>query len=67
MGTPAEYTIGTNAALPKAIEDVQALVPDFAKGMVTATKIAPVVADIIKAGLDAVDAARAQTTKGSSK
>jgi hypothetical protein len=60
MATPAEYTLGTNAALPKAVDDVQAMVPDFARGMVTAQKLAPVVADIVKIALDKVDAARAK-------
>ena len=58
MATPAEYTIGTNAALQKAIADVQALVPAFAQGYVTVAKISPVVADIVVAALDAVDASR---------
>ena len=65
MATQAEYTIGTNAAIAKAIEDVQALVPTFAQSMVTATKIAPVVADIVKVALDAVDASRSKSSKGS--
>ena len=60
MATQAEYTIGTNAALPKAVADVKALVPDFAQDMVTNQALAPVVADIVKIALDTVDANRAK-------
>ena len=65
MATKAEYTLGTNAALPKAIADVRALVPSFVQDRVTADALGPVVADVVKAALDAVDAARASANPAS--
>jgi len=64
MATKDEYTIGTNAALPKALADIQALIPEgfmgeIAKKYVTFATLSPVVADIVVAALDAVDASRA--------
>ena len=65
MATKAEYTIGTNAALPTAIKDIQGLVPSFApqaivEEYINYQKLAPIVADIVVAALDAVDASRAK-------
>jgi hypothetical protein len=66
MATQAEYTIGTNAAIPQALNDVWALIPGYAQGVakqyVTYQTFAPIVADIVKTALDAVDANRAKTT-----
>ncbi len=60
MATKAEYTIGTNAAMSIAQADIDQAVPSFFRGDIPQSDVQKLVADIVKAGLDAVDAARAK-------
>jgi lysozyme family protein len=54
---PSDYTIGTNAAIPIAMADAQKLVPEMFWGYITFDTVAPLVADVVKTSLDAVNAA----------
>jgi len=58
MATQAEYTIGINAAMKVAQDDVNQMVPFFFRSDIPLADIQKCVADIVKASLDAVDAAR---------
>lgn len=60
MATQAEYTIGTNAAMPIAQADIDQAVPSFFRGDIPLSDVQKLVADIVKAALDAVDDAHAK-------
>lgn len=64
MATPAEYTIGTNAAMAVAQADINQLVPSFFRSDIPLSDVQKFVADVIKAGIDAIDASRSTPTKG---
>jgi hypothetical protein len=59
MATPAEVTIGINAAMPVAMADVDQLVPAAFQGMVPMADVQKIVSDIVMVSLAAVDASRA--------
>jgi hypothetical protein len=61
MATPAEVTIGINAAMPVAMADVDQLVPAAFQGMVPMADVQKIVADIVMVSLAAVDASRVST------
>jgi len=61
MATPAEYTIGTNAAMPVAQKYIAQLVPVEFQGMIPLGDVQEMVAQIVVAALNAVDASRAKT------
>ena len=58
MATPAEVTIGINAALPVAMADVDQLVPPAFHNMVPMADVQKIVSDIVMVALAAVDASR---------
>ena len=58
MATPAEITIGINAAMPVAMADVDQLVPPAFQGMVPPADVQKIVSDIVMVSLAAVDASR---------
>ena len=60
MATPAEYTIGTNAAIPVAQTYIDQLVPSEFRGMIPVSDVQEMVAKIVVAALNAVDANRAK-------
>ena len=59
MATPADYTIGTNAAMPIAEADINQLVPAFFRSDIPLTEVQTIVSQIVVAALNAVDASRA--------
>lgn len=63
MATKQEYTIGTNAAMPVALKEandtIAQRVPSIFRINITFEELAPMVADIVVAALDAVDDFRA--------
>jgi lysozyme family protein len=59
---PSDYTIGTNAAIPVAMQDAQKLVPEMFWGYITYNTVAPLVADIVKVSQDAINAAHQPPT-----
>jgi len=63
MATPAEYTVGANAAMPIAMKFILQLVPPEFQGMINSKRsdIQQMVNEIVVAGVDAVDASRAKT------
>ena len=67
MATQAEYTIGTNAAMPIAQADIDQEVPSFFRGDITVEVVQKFVADIVLAALNAVDAARAKQVQPKGK
>ena len=67
MATQAEYTLGTNAAMPIAQADIDKAVPVFFRGDIPLTAVQVLVADIVKTALDTVDAARAKTAAAQGK
>jgi hypothetical protein len=60
VATDAEYKIATQAALPIAQADLDQMVPFFFRSDIDPAQVAKIVGDLTKAGLDAVDAARAK-------
>ena len=63
MATKHEYSIGTNAAIPVATAFIESKVPRIFWGQVT-TIIPELVAQIVVASSDAIDASRVTTDKG---
>jgi hypothetical protein len=61
MATPAEYTVGANAAMPVAVKYIDQLVPSEFRGMIPQSDIQQMVNEIVVAGIDAIDASRAKT------
>jgi hypothetical protein len=59
VATKAEYSIGTNAAVPVAMKDIDSAVPSIFRSEITITEVQSLVADIVVAALNAVDAYRA--------
>jgi hypothetical protein len=60
IATPAEYTIGTNAAMPVAQNYISQLVPSEFRGMIPVRDVQQMVAQIVVAAINAVDASRAK-------
>ena len=58
MATPAEYTIGTNAAMPSAQADIDRMAGPWAS-QIPLADVQQLVADVVVASLNAVDAYRA--------
>jgi hypothetical protein len=61
MATPAEFSIGTNAAMPVAQKFIAQLVPSEFQGMIPLSDVQEMVAQIVVAAVNAVDASRAKT------
>ena len=61
MATPAEFSIGTNAAMPVAQKYIAQLVPSEFQGMIPLSDVQEMVAQIVVEAVNAVDASRAKT------
>jgi hypothetical protein len=59
MATQADYTCGTNAGMPVAQKYIAQLVPSEFQGMIPLSDVQEMVAQIVVAAVNAVDASRA--------
>ena len=63
MADEQEYAIGTDAAMRIAQADIDQAVPSFFRSEIPIADVQKLVADIVKAGLDAVDAFRVKQSQ----
>lgn len=60
--TPADFTVGTNAAMPIAQKYIAQIVPSEFQGVIPLSDVQEMVAEIVVAAVNAVDANRAALT-----